>query len=151
MQERARLAVLQAAVEAAKKQEEEAATATDAVRLADLHKALEVLKKQEDEEQAKADAAHASAQALKTMEEAEKATLASIATTRRAEEAALTTIVQEATTIREDMAREECCATVCKAPPGSRRLLERGREQCDCSLCPVEASKPPQQPAQCCL
>ena len=87
MQERARLEDIHAAVEAAKKQAEEAAAANaDADRLAALHQAAETLETEEKEEQAAVDASHASVEAREKMEEDEKDTLAAA---KSAEELAL--------------------------------------------------------------
>ena len=76
MQERARLADLHAAAEAAKTQEEEAAAANaDADRLAALHEAAEALTKQEEETQLKVDIAVAAVDAVETMEGDERVIL----------------------------------------------------------------------------
>ena len=76
MQERARLADLHAAAEAAKTQEEEAAAANaDADRLAALHEAAEALKKQEEKIQLKVDIAVAAEDAVETMEGDERVIL----------------------------------------------------------------------------
>ena len=82
MQERARLQDIRAAVEAAKKQAEEA----DADRLATLHQVMEALERQEKEEQAAVDASHVSVGALEKMEEDEKDTMSAV---KAAEELAL--------------------------------------------------------------
>jgi hypothetical protein len=86
MQERARLRDIHAAVEAAKKQAEEAAVANaDADRLAALHQAAETLEKEEKDEQAAVDASHVSVEALEKMEEDEKHILAAAKAAEKAD------------------------------------------------------------------